>query len=202
MAIFFFVSIELLVSFLHLTPGLGTEIYRWVDEKGIIHFTDNAHSIPEKQRGQATRISVPETPQSRRPSGPPPPEKASIPIRSKGAVIIVQATLNARTPAEFVVDTGAAYTLISRAKAKELDINLDNGNLPNISLQTANGIITAPLVSLDSIEIGGLQVNNLTAAVHDVFSDPEISGLLGLNFLTHFRMDIDTTHHVLHLEKK
>ena len=201
MAVFFFVSIGLLVSFFHPASVFGAEIYRWVDDKGIIHFTDNANSIPERQRSKATRINAAETPQSRQSSGPPPPAKASIPIRSKGAVIIVEATINARTTADFVVDTGAAYTLISRAKARELDINLD-GSLPNISLQTANGIITAPLVSLDSIEIGGLQVKNLTAAVHDVFSDPEISGLLGLDFLTHFRMDIDANHHVLHLEKK
>ena len=30
---------------------LAQEIYRWVDEKGIVNFTDNLYSIPEKYRG-------------------------------------------------------------------------------------------------------------------------------------------------------
>ncbi len=192
----------LLVVLLHPTSIFGTDIYRWVDEKGITHFTDNPHSIPEKLRTKTIRFKGSEAPQTRQPSPPDLPAKASIPIRNKGAVIIVPATVNETTPAEFVVDTGAAYTLISKAKAMELDINLQDQNLPRISLQTANGVITAPLVTLDSIAIGGMQVRNLTAAVHDVFADPEVSGLLGLNFLSHFRMDIDTKNHVLHLEKK
>ena len=74
--------------------------------------------------------------------------------------------------------------------------------LPTIPFQTANGIIQAPLVNLSSIDVGGLQVKDLTAAVHDVFPDASISGLLGLNFLSNFRMDIDTQNGVLHLEKK
>ncbi len=201
MTAFFFVSVELLLVLLQLNWVLAGEIYRWVDEKGIVHFTDNAHSIPEKKRAKAVRMTT-EAPHDRQPPEATALEKATIPIRSRGAVIIVEATVNARTPADFVVDTGAAYTLISRAKARQLDIDLDDESLPHISLQTANGIVTAPLVHLDSIEIGGLQVKNLTAAVHDVFSDPEVSGLLGLNFLSHFRMDIDTDHHLLHLEKK
>ncbi|MBI1993765.1 MAG: hypothetical protein HYS67_05010, partial [Deltaproteobacteria bacterium] len=45
-------------------------------------------------------------------------------------------------------------------------------------------------------------VKDLTAAVHDVFPDPSISGLLGLNFLSNFRMEIDTQNGVLHLERK
>jgi hypothetical protein len=47
-----------------------------------------------------------------------------------------------------------------------------------------------------------MEIRNLTAAVHDAVSDPRISGLLGLNFLSNFRMDIDTPKGVLHLEKK
>ena len=91
--------------------------------------------------------------------------------------------------------------MISQATAKELEIDLEK-KLPTIPFQTANGIIQAPLVNLSSIDVGGLQVKDLTAAVHDVFPDASISGLLGLNFLSNFRMDIDTQNGVLHLEKK
>ncbi len=67
---------------------------------------------------------------------------------------------------------------------------------------TANGVIRAPLITLESIEIGGMEVKDLTAAIHDALPDPTISGLLGLNFLNKFRIDIDTDKSILYLEKK
>jgi aspartyl protease family protein len=111
------------------------------------------------------------------------------------------ATINESTRASFVVDTGASYTMISQAMARELNIDLSSA-IPKIPFQTANGTIMAPLVTLESIEIGGLQVKDLSAAVHDIFPDPGITGLLGLNFLSQFRIDIDTQNGVLVLEKR
>jgi clan AA aspartic protease (TIGR02281 family) len=127
--------------------------------------------------------------------------KASIPFEKKGQVVIVEATLNKRASAKFVVDTGASYTMISSAIAKELAIDTEQ-NRRTAPFQTANGVIQAPLVNLDSITVAGMEIRNLTAAVHDVLADPKVAGLLGLNFLSNFRMDIDTQRGVLHLEKK
>ncbi|MBI4523929.1 MAG: TIGR02281 family clan AA aspartic protease [Deltaproteobacteria bacterium] len=177
------------------------EILRWVDEKGVVHFTDSLHNIPENLRGNASRLKVRGSPPAQEPPKPIAREKATVPLQKRGAVMVVQAVVNDKAAAKFIIDTGASYTMISRATAKELQIDLHE-RLPALPFQTANGVITAPLVSLESINVGGMQVNNLTAAVHDVFTQPEISGLLGLNFLTHFRLDIDTQNGVLHLEKK
>jgi clan AA aspartic protease (TIGR02281 family) len=193
--------VAIIVLLLASRPSLAAEIFRWTDEKGVIHFTDSLHNIPEKQRGNVTRIKAREAPKGAEPPQPVPPDKASIPIQKKGQVVIVQARMNEKASANFVVDTGASYTMISRATAKELEIDLEK-KLPTTPFQTANGVILAPLVSLDSIEVGGLQVKDLTAAVHDVFPDPSISGLLGLNFLRNFRMHIDTENGLLHLEKR
>jgi clan AA aspartic protease (TIGR02281 family) len=184
------------------SPFLGAaDYYRWVDQNGVVHFTDNLHNIPEDQRGKAGRIISNESPRSQPPPVPISPNKASIPFEKQGQVVIVEATLNKKTAAKFVVDTGASYTMISSAMAKELDIDTEQSRR-TAPFQTANGIIQAPLVSLDSISVGGMEIRNLTAAVHDVLSDPRIAGLLGLNFLSNFRMDIDTQKGVLHLEKK
>ncbi|MFQ5903224.1 MAG: TIGR02281 family clan AA aspartic protease [Candidatus Binatia bacterium] len=190
--------IAILVFFSSPASSLAAEIFRWVDEKGVVHFTDNLHNIPEKHRASATRIKTRETPRGQEPSSP---DKASVPFQKKGQVVIVQATVNEKASAKFVVDTGATYTMISQATAKKLEIDIEK-KLPTIPFQTANGVINAPLISLDSIEVGGMQVKDLTAAVHDVFPDPTIAGLLGLNFLSKFRMDIDTKNGVLHLERK
>ncbi len=181
-------------------PSSAAEYYRWVDQDGVVHFTDNLHNIPENQRAPAKRIQAADSPPPIAPLKPT-PVKASIPIEKHGQIVIIEAVLNKKTPAKFVVDTGATYTMISSAVAKELDIDLtqDQRTMP---FQTANGLIQAPLTNLESITVGGMEIKNLTAAVHDAVPDPEVAGLLGLNFLSNFRMDIDTQRGLLHLEKK
>ena len=181
-------------------PAPAIEFYRWVDQNGVVHFTDDFHDIPDQQRAKVERIQGIESPKNQ----PPPassPTKASVPFEKQGQVIIVEATLNKKTAAKFVVDTGASYTVISSATAKELSIDTDQNTQP-VTFQTANGMIQAPLVSLQSITVGGMEINNLAAAVHDVVPDGEVFGLLGLNFLGNFRMDIDNQNGLLHLEKK
>jgi clan AA aspartic protease (TIGR02281 family) len=173
----------------------AAEFYRWVDERGVVHFTDSLHAVPQKQRKNATRIKV------QGPQEPPgPPTRTTVPIQKKGEVVIVPAILNEKSTALFIVDTGASYTMLSPATATALGIDLENRQ--TVALQTANGRIQAPLVSLETIDVGGLQIKNVTAAVHDVFPDGTISGLLGLNFLRHFRLDIDTQNGLLTLERR
>ena len=194
-AILCFVAVLLL-----LTAGArAVEFYRWVDQNGVIHFTDNLHNVPTTQRDGAGRIQAVE-----RYRYQPPPAvltKATVPFEKQGQVVVVEATLNNKTSAKFIVDTGASYTMISSATAKELAIDND-ANPRTVPFQTANGLIQAPLISLDSIMVAGMEIKNLTAAVHDVIPDGKIAGLLGLNFLSNFRLDIDTQKSVLHLEKK
>jgi clan AA aspartic protease (TIGR02281 family) len=192
-----------ILSTLLISPAslIAAEYYRWVDQNGVVHFTDNLHNIPETQRGGAAHLQSIEPPRVPPPPVPIPPSKASIPFEKQGQVVIVEATLNKKTAAKFVVDTGASYTMISSAVAKELDIDTEQ-NRRTAPFQTANGVIQAPLVSLESITVGGMEIRNLTAAVHDVLADSRVAGLLGLNFLSNFRMDIDTQKGVLHLEKK
>jgi len=172
------------------------EMYRWTDDQGVVHYTNGLRDIPEQFRGNATLIRSAEA----RPA-PPPVDKASIKFQRRGDLMVVKATLNGKLPVNFVVDTGASYTTISQATAKHLQINLENSPVV-IPLQTANGVIEAPLVSVGSLELGGLGLKDLKVAVHDVFSDPGIAGLLGLNFLSEFRVEIDNKNGVLYLEKK
>ncbi|HEY1375108.1 MAG TPA: DUF4124 domain-containing protein, partial [Candidatus Binatia bacterium] len=48
----------------------GQEFYRWTDDTGAVHFTDNLYSIPEKYRGQVEKRLQPA-------SRPPPAASAS-----------------------------------------------------------------------------------------------------------------------------
>ena len=181
----------------------AAEYYRWVDENGVLHITDNLHNVPVKQRDGANRIQARETPRAPEPEykPQPAPRKASVPIEKHGNIVIVPVTLNNRQTTKLVVDTGASYTFISHALARDLAIDVSRG-AKTVPFHTANGVVEAPLTNLDSITVGGMEINNLTAAVHDTTPDATAAGLLGLNFLSNFRLDIDTQKGLLHLEKK
>jgi hypothetical protein len=36
-------------------PTRRAQLYRWVDEQGVMHLTDNAETVPEEFRKQAKR---------------------------------------------------------------------------------------------------------------------------------------------------
>jgi clan AA aspartic protease (TIGR02281 family) len=189
----------IMIAALFLSAGASRawEIIRWMDEKGVVHFTDSLKNVPQKFRATATRI-----PTGSRPlPAPTSADKASVKFHKQGELMVVQAMLNEKAAAKFVVDTGASYTTISQATAKQLELNLDNAS-GVIALQTANGVIEAPLVNVGSLDLGGLGLKDLKVAVHDVFPDPGIAGLLGLNFLSQFRVEIDNKNGVIYLEKK
>jgi len=183
-------------------PSFSTEYYRWIDGNGVLHITDNLHNVPPNQRPNAGRIQAPDPPRqadTNKKTGP--SNKASVPMERHGSVALVQATLNNKRAVKFVVDTGASYTLISNAVAYDLGIEL-GANPKTMPFQTANGLINAPITNIESISIGGLEIRNLMIAIHDAVPDPEVAGLLGLNFLSNFKLDIDTQKGFLHLEKK
>jgi aspartyl protease family protein len=192
--------LALLCAAFQIAPAAAAEYYRWVDGNGVVHYTDNLHNVPEKQRGSAGRVRTTVSPRSPDPA-PPEAVKASIPMERRGQVVVIEAMLNKKRPAKLVVDTGSSYTMISSATARELEIDLtrDPRSMP---FQTANGVIEAPLARIDSITVGGMEIKNLIAAIHDAVPDPQVAGLLGLNFLSNFRMDIDTQKGMLHLERK
>ena len=179
----------------------AAEYYRWFDDSGVLHITDNLHNVPQKQREGAKRIQAPESPRAPEPEVKLPPRKVSIPFERRGSIVIIPATLNNRQTVNLVVDTGASYTFISHALARDLAIDLSR-DPKTAPFHTANGVVEAPLTSLNSIMVGGMEIKNLTAAVHDTTPNSTAAGLLGLNFLSNFRMDIDTQKGLLHLEKK
>ena len=50
------------------TPPAFADIYRWEDESGVLHFTDDLSSIPERYRGRVQEIQ----------KAPPPPGKPGL----------------------------------------------------------------------------------------------------------------------------
>lgn len=119
-----------------------------------------------------------------------PEEAVEVRFRPWGGTIPVKALLNEKVPAAFLVDTGASYTTISSSLAHDLGIQ-DLAKRPRVRFRAASGDIDAPLVKIGSLRIHDAYVEDLTVAVCDTCGDGLIDGLLGLNFLQRFKVEID-----------
>ena len=53
-------TIFFILLFLFSTEFSFAEVYKWVDEKGVVHFTDDIIQIPEKYRIEVERLGISE----------------------------------------------------------------------------------------------------------------------------------------------
>ena len=191
----------IIIILVFLVPSSYGEMYKWVDEKGTVHFTDDLSNIPEKYREDAeTRKPSKEIrpPEMEGKSLSPPPSEAPKPSVSEGAEVdllrrgeiwITEVLLNERVKRHLVVDSGASFMLINPQIAKELDMTV-NGNTPLIPMTTVSGYILVPLVTLKSVRIGKAQAENIEAVIYTLPSGGD--GLLGNSFLNKYRVTLDS----------
>lgn len=116
-----------------------------------------------------------------------------------GAAVVVPVVINGQGPFDFALDTGATLTCIDQEIAKKLGLAEERGVRGiGAGMGTAGRI---SLVRVDSVRVGGAQVNDLMACALDLRHIETIGlgidGLLGLNFLKSFRMTLDFQRDVL-----
>jgi aspartyl protease family protein len=91
-------------------------------------------------------------------------------------------TINGQTT-QFLVDTGATAISISQTEAERMGLNFSAGR--RIMTQTANGVVAAHMMQLNSVRIGEVEVRNVEAIV---IPGQMSHVLLGNSFLTRFQM--------------
>lgn len=174
------------------------EMYKWVDEKGTVHFTDDPSKIPEKyqsdaeSRKEAAEASAPQK-KEKLPSIPVPQKPSEeqgfeIPIKIKGEVAVAEVILNGREKFECIVDTGASFVNISWKMAKDLGITIDE-NTPFLPISTASDVVLNPLVTLRAVRVGKAEVQNVDVTISDLAGDE--GGLLGNSFLHKFKVVLE-----------
>jgi len=71
----------------------------------------------------------------------------------------------------------------------------------SVRLATASGVIQAPLVVVDEVDVGGAVARQVPVVVHDLPGMPaNVAGLLGISFLERFRVNLDIGSSLLVLE--
>lgn len=93
---------------------------------------------------------------------------------------------------DMILDTDTVYTVIAWDVVK--DIGYDPAvSRRRVSIVTANGVIEAPLITVECIKLAELKGEAIDVVCHDIPELAGIEGLLGLSFLQPVRTLIDYT---------
>ncbi len=111
-------------------------------------------------------------------------QSASLTADGRGH-FITTGTVNGAT-IRFMVDTGATSVALGAADARRANVSLANAR--PVMVQTANGVIQAWLVTLGSVRVGDVTLNEVEGIVHQ--HDMPMA-LLGMSFLNRMEMKRD-----------
>lgn len=129
----------------------------------------------------------------------PPPRVIRVPYQAtEGAAdrIIVEVTFNGSTSAPMAIDTGAPGTVISPRLAERVGaLRAERGKLLTLA-RGIGGSALATFVFLDSIAVDEARSDFVPATVTEVASDA-FEGLVGMDFLGRYKVEIDTQQHEL-----
>ena len=116
--------------------------------------------------------------------------------------IPLSASINGVLIQDFLVDTGASMVVIPSSTMQDLGLEVISGDhYDQHQVSTAGGMVMASEVVIESIEIGGWVEYDVRALVMDIPEQPGL-GLLGLNYLGRFQMDLRNDEGTLMLTPK
>ena len=171
-----------------LVPGIPeAQVYRWEDEGGTVHYSntpDRAPGVPAAPRPAAPPVAG--TPAPR-------PLSQSVAITripyTPGVPIVVSATIGGAGPLSLILDTGADRTMIAPAALWKLGISV--ADAPRVEVRGVTGASHGQVVQVTSLEVGLAKAGPLWIIAHDA-DLKKADGLLGRDFLEHFKVTIDS----------
>lgn len=186
---------------LALLPGPAfAQIYRWVDERGTVHYREGLAGVPERYRSQALPLPFsksPLTPAAKEPTAPQPGiTKLSF---TPGSPILVSARINDGGPVTLVLDTGADRTVVAPLALWRLGISTRDAS--RVEMKGVTGTSEAEVVRVDSVQVGEAKAGPFLIIAHDA-GVKDADGLLGRDFLDKFRVTIDSAEGIVTLAPK
>ncbi|HEV2046103.1 MAG TPA: retropepsin-like aspartic protease [Chthoniobacterales bacterium] len=122
--------------------------------------------------------------------------KTEVPMRLASPakpLILVDVHANGRGPFQFAIDTGTSTTAITPELAKQLGIK----SSPIGPVTTGGAQVDVTAGTLQSFQIGGAKIDNMTVVVADFFAmlssaiGAKLDGIVGYNFLRNYKVVID-----------
>jgi hypothetical protein len=197
------ISAFFLVLMLYPAISSGQNLYKWVDNEGVVHMTDTLSQIPPQYREQVEKKYLQTTAQPEPTIQPiaagPDLQHFEVPYDAfEGASrrIIISAILNESIPARLLLDTGSPGLMISPDLATRLGLLNDQKDGLKILTGGIGGTTPATLAVVDSIKVGAAVSEYLPVVISQIPSN-EFEGLVGMDFLANYKLSIDTNRNVL-----
>ncbi|MEE8483752.1 MAG: aspartyl protease family protein [Nitrospinota bacterium] len=178
-------------------PFTDAANYKYVDEEGVVHFTNKEDSIPEHLLETVEVILIEETIQQSE-TKQSKLQEAVIPYREQNKTMLIDVLVKGYTE-EFLFDTGASTTLVSPALEKKLGLK----KIPDseMVMHTANGEFDTYLVNIDRLRVGSIDLKDVKAAVRDFAQKgARTTGILGMNVLEKYTFTINPKTKTIHLK--
>ncbi|PMB45317.1 hypothetical protein CEN40_12310 [Fischerella thermalis CCMEE 5205] len=119
---------------------------------------------------------------------PSPPVTGAIPLQGKLGNMIAQAKINGQGPFNFLLDTGAETTVISKSLATKLKI--DQTKLTKTEVSGFCGTEKAQKIKLSQLNLSQHQATQIDAVIlesDNIFKVLGIQGIIGQNFLNRYQ---------------
>jgi predicted aspartyl protease len=115
----------------------------------------------------------------------------AVTIETTGSTIFVSALVNG-SAARLLLDTGASKTIIRPMLAQLAGLE-PGRSAPHTRMTVAGGgQFDVPLVRARSLAVGEAEVHAIEIGVYEITPDlPDVDGILGTDYLGHFRVTID-----------
>ena len=101
-----------------------------------------------------------------------------------------------------VLDTGASLTVVANDIMANLGYDPANPQRARQRIITGSGVEYAPRTTVRSATAIGQKVNNLEVVCHDLPPGSGVDGLLGFNFVRHFKLTIRFRKGIIDLNKE
>jgi len=115
---------------------------------------------------------------------------AELPLQVLGTVPLVRADINGR-PANLVLDTGSDLTVLNRAAAERLGVAWDERS--PVAIGGAGGAARVFATTVPSLGLNGAMTSNVRVLLAQAPSPP-LDGVLGINVLIGYELDLDAPH--------
>jgi hypothetical protein len=120
-----------------------------------------------------------------------------LPFDEQGTAILTDVVLEGESEeiaATYLFDTGASFTTISNATAGLLDIEVPD-DAPTLKFNTASGPHESRMVYLPALRLRDVRIPGLLVSVCDTCASDRTEGLLGLNVMREFYVQMDYKNH-------
>ena len=130
-------------------------------------------------------------------------QRTVVPITKTGNSMFLDVRVNDQHTAKMLLDTGATSTILTPALANRLGIAPGVGARRRTFTVAGGASFSVPIVRLVSLRVGDYVVEGLDVGVYNMLPQaPTVDGVLGIDFLQHFRVSVEADQRSLILELK